>query len=248
MQQQHYHIDSADADSGTSSNLLVKLPLPLKAKKIVFTHFSLNNSFYNVSSANSSLQFVDTTSNVRNASVTVGFYSTGALLATAVQTAINAAGGTGTYTCTYNGTNGKFTIAETSGPTNFGLRFATGTNQIYEVLGFAATNLTGASSYTSPNVADFNGPNYIYLSSGALAGGCWKAPVFRKRQSNVILKIPITAGFASSNNYTNSLSEMCIEYSNEVSVPNLDFQILYPNGTELDLNGGSWSLSFITYN
>lgn len=246
-QQQHFHISSADASSGTSSNLTVNLPYPLKAKRILFTHFDFQNSLYNVNSSNNGLQFVDTTANVRNATVIVSSYGTGAALATAVQTAMNAAGGTGTYAVTYSATTGKFTIAETSGPTNFGINFASGSNQIYGLLGFAATNLSGASSYTGPNVADFSGPNYLYLSSGALASGCWKAPIFRTRESGVILKIPINSAFAASNAYVNSLSEMCLHYANEISASNLDFQLLYPDGTEAQLNGAVWSLSFITY-
>lgn len=70
-------------------------------------------------------------------------------LCKAIKDALASADGTGTYTVTYSRTTKKFTITRSAGTLN--LKFATGTNvatSIAATLGFAATDLTGALTYT----------------------------------------------------------------------------------------------------
>lgn len=90
----------------------------------------------------------------RVATIAAGNYATGAALATAIQTAMNAApGAVNTYTVTYGAVTKQFTIARNAGAAAVDLPFATGASfstSIHHDLGFADTNLTGALTYTGP--------------------------------------------------------------------------------------------------
>lgn len=90
------------------------------------------------------------------ATITPGTYAAGLTQATAgslckaIYDAIVAAEAVGTYTVSFSATTKKFTITRSAG--TFNVKFATGTNvarSIGSLLGFAATDLTGALTYTS---------------------------------------------------------------------------------------------------
>lgn len=94
----------------------------------------------------------------RTATIASGTYPTGALYAAAVQTALNAmAGAVNTYTCTYNTTTKKFTIARATGAATVTLEWLTGANEGESAgvdLGFFVTaDDTGATSYTGDEVS-----------------------------------------------------------------------------------------------
>jgi hypothetical protein len=88
----------------------------------------------------------------RVGTVAAGNYATGALYAAAVTTAMNnAPGHVNTYAVTYDAPTKKFTIARTAGAAAVDLPFATGANfalSVHRDLGFADTDLTGATTYT----------------------------------------------------------------------------------------------------
>lgn len=96
-----------------------------------------------------------TTSTTATATIPFGIYSTAASLASAIETAINAAVGTN-VTVTYSATTRKFTIA-TVDVSNFTLHW-TDTPEIgRSVLGFVvSSNDTGAATYTSDYVVVFD--------------------------------------------------------------------------------------------
>jgi hypothetical protein len=85
----------------------------------------------------------------RVATIANGWYKTPQDLAVAVKTALDASASADTFTVTYSNSTGKLTILS-SGST-FELLFATGANLAQSAaakLGFAATDLTGALTYT----------------------------------------------------------------------------------------------------
>jgi hypothetical protein len=98
--------------------------------------------------------------------VTPGEYATGALYATAVQTAMNAAAATNTYTVTYSTTTHKFTVARATGAATIALPWTTGTNvgtAVSSDLGFTADD-TGNTTY--------NGDAEAYVSKQFLILDC----------------------------------------------------------------------------
>lgn len=100
-----------------------------------------------------------TTDNVTDDAATIaeGIYQTPHALATAIASAIAAADPAETFTCTYSDTTGKFTIA-TSTSTVLSLLWQSGTNTATSAkttLGFANTDDTGATTYTSDTAQSF---------------------------------------------------------------------------------------------
>lgn len=95
----------------------------------------------------------------RVATIASGWYKTPQDLAVAVQTALNASPSADNFTVTYSNTTGKMTILS-SGST-FELLFATGVSLAQSAaakLGFTATDLTGALTYTGQNALSKSAP------------------------------------------------------------------------------------------
>lgn len=115
-------------------------------------------------------------SGVKVATIAAGLYTTGAALATAVQTALAAAYGTGTWTVTYNTSTFKFTI--THSITAFTLLPVTGANvattAVTELGWFAdtssATSQTGDAVYQSKAYVKFDLGSEMLVNAVALAG------------------------------------------------------------------------------
>lgn len=107
-------------------------------------------------SFNDRLDFTEGTTGAAVASIAVGNYATGALMAAQIQTAINDAATDNTYTCTFNTATGIFTIARDAGTATIDLDFATGptiARSVHLDLGYASTDVTGATSYAGDNAA-----------------------------------------------------------------------------------------------
>lgn len=96
---------------------------------------------------------------VRSVALTQMLYKSPHDAASALQTLMNAAGSSDTFTVKYysRGTDaGKFNISSSGG--TFELRFATGPNTastLATVFGYTATNKTGATNYTSQSVQNW---------------------------------------------------------------------------------------------
>lgn len=242
------HIEATDATIPPGStiadygNFTVELPFPIKCKEITPIQVTIPNSWYNVTSANYTIAWVDTTANNRSTTITARFY-TASQLATAIQTAMNAIGATGTYTCSYDANTGKFTIAEVAGPTNFQLSFATA-GCINNLIGFNSVNKSGAATYTSDNVANVTGPSAIYISSANLSRGFVQS-IFRKNQSSVVMKIPVDVQAQSTIVYANQLADYAIKFPSQTTINKLDFKLLFPDGTQVDMNGVPWNITFV---
>lgn len=101
---------------------------------------------HNVTSDNQYINFDEGSGDIA-ATIAVGSY-TPTDFATAIQTAMNAAG-TYTYTVTFDRDDRTITIASSSG--NFSLLASSGDNVdfgAWTLMGFAATDVSGSSSYT----------------------------------------------------------------------------------------------------
>lgn len=106
---------------------------------------------------NDQLTFLDN-GVARTAQLTVGNYSTPTAFAAHVTARLNSVAVTNTYLCSYNSGTSKYTIARATGAGTFGLPFATGAavaagRSCHLDLGFASTDVTGATTYTAGNVS-----------------------------------------------------------------------------------------------
>ncbi len=106
---------------------------------------------------NDRINFTEGTTGDANAILAVGNYATGALLATHIQTQMDAAATDNTYTVTYSVSTNKFTIARATGTDTFGLEWDTGPNKTRSIaacIGFSdAADDTGSTSYEADTVS-----------------------------------------------------------------------------------------------
>jgi hypothetical protein len=124
------------------------------ANKFAELDFSFEGTkyLYNALKVTATTKYIDFTDDTgtKAAVVVEGTYSTPIDLAVAIAVAINTASPTKTAVCTYSSSTGKFTISSNS--IVFSLLFSTGTNaanDIAQLIGYTATNKTGAVTYTS---------------------------------------------------------------------------------------------------
>lgn len=120
---------------------------------------------------NDAFDFTEGSNGDASATLTAGNYATPALMATQLQTQINAAATDNTYTVTYSTTTYKFTIARSTGSDTFGLEHNTGSNAATSCsldLGFlVAADDTGALTYTADS-ASYKSREYIVIDTGAV--------------------------------------------------------------------------------
>jgi hypothetical protein len=103
---------------------------------------------------------------VKVATIAAGNYATGALLGAAIVTALTAADGATTWTCTYNAGTKIFTIG---GSANFILLFATGANIATGTgkdLGFAVADTANAVSQVA-GLASYHSREFILFDFGS---------------------------------------------------------------------------------
>jgi len=114
-------------------------------------------SFYNINSTNNTFIFNDGVAD-RTVTLTPGQYDY-ITFPTEIQTKMNTFGIL-TFTVVYNPNTKNLTITETSGPTNFDLKFVS-TDEICDFIGFLRQTYTGVSTYTAPYITNFRPYNYI---------------------------------------------------------------------------------------
>lgn len=243
MTNYHLHIDPSTDAVGVSpasdynvnpSNCIIQLSDPIRPREITPVQFTASYSWYPIE-ANNVLTLVDTIGATKSCAVAVADYSNAASgLATAVNDAITASGAAGTITCTYSSTTNAYTIAASG---NITLRFDLNIH-LASMLGFNPSTLSGAASYASTAIPNLTGPNYLMLLSDELAAS---KTVFGGRKRPVILKIPVDVSWGSVINYN-------VDYDAEISkrgdeINKLDFKLVYPDNTLVNLNGQTWSLS-----
>lgn len=175
-----------------------------------------------------------------NVQVPVGTY-TGTTLAAAVQTALAAADATAT--CSYSTLTGKFTIARTGA---FSMPFATGTHAATSVrrqLGFAATDLAAAATYTGDAVGDLTYPAQCRVRSRALALGLPRYVGADSARSTELARVPLSAVFGGVNHWTADLADADYVYpTSGVLIDRIDVQLYDEYDRLLDLNGRDWDL------
>lgn len=135
-----------DSDSATitySSQYSASFPASY-ARDTVRSHYWKQGGYFNVTSSTLNIYINDGTN--RTALITTTSYATGALLAAAVQSALNSV--SSSWTCTYSTTTGKFTIARTSGTCV--LRLTQTTNAGWDLLGFVGTTDRSGSASSFP--------------------------------------------------------------------------------------------------
>lgn len=191
--------------------------------KIVFPY-----SFYNISSRkeNKTLSVVDSTATTINVTIDDGNWNITDLIAQ-IETDL-LAGSTDTFALTYNSKTGKVTISNSTG--NFSITWS---SEIYKILGFESTSLSGSSSYTSANLINVS-DNVIYLCSSQLSRLQSKEqnPLGRE----IIEVIPLTQSFGNQIVYIPQ-QKIYNKICSPTRLSIMDFYLIDSDARILDLNG-----------
>lgn len=175
-----------------------------------------------------------------NVQVPVGTY-TGTTLAAALQTALVAADATAT--CTYSTLTGKFTIARTGA---FSMPWSTGTHadtNLRRQLGFAATDLAAAATYTGGLVADLTYPSQCFVRSRALALGAPRYVGSTTARTTEIARVPLSSVFGGINHWSADLADADYVYLTAGNLlDRIDIQLYDEYDRLLELNGRDWEL------
>lgn len=233
--------DAVNSAPGSSysvdfSNCIINLDQGMIIKKVTPRVFSCSNSWFPIA-ANNVLNFIDIGSTVRAAPVAIADYSAQeTALAAAVQAAMVATGATGTPVCTYSSATNTFTIGSSAA---FQVKFSQNP-VLASMLGFKPVDLSGASSYTSTITPNITGPSYLMLISNSLGHS---KTIFRRHINAVLLRIPVNVSHGSTISFPVDYCADIYHGENGKNIAAMDFKLVYPNGTPVNLNGIPWSLS-----
>ena len=118
---------------------------------------------------NFNLDFTEGTSGAATAVIPLDNYPTGAAMAAAIETAMNAAATDNTYTVTYSGITNLFTIARSVGVDTIDLNWSTGPNSAESVgvdIGFdVSADDTGLTTYVA-DFASFGSRSWVKFDFG----------------------------------------------------------------------------------
>jgi hypothetical protein len=241
-------VDSRDRNYGrhaSSSQFVVSLPGRLRnVRSALLLDAQIPSSFYVVCAARATNSMtVELDGSTNTVTVPDGNY-TATQMSTALQTALNAAFGTGVFTVTFSSTTQKFTLAATgtivvdttgAGPyTAWGLGY---------FLGFPRNALhTGTDTVTGTSVANLNPESFVCVHVDELDGieqcAMYGDGVSGRR---CLAKIPITG-----DSFTYTMIDQNVAYSElkaQADVTQLTVALRFHDGTLVDLNGQEWSFT-----
>jgi hypothetical protein len=258
MQKKSVYINSNNRISGTNENFFIsdsnRYSLPPQYVKLVSA--SIPYTWYSISTSNSSLSVSEPPSITQTVITIPSNNYTGTTLATALQTALNSAGLTHTYTVTYSGTTNLFTISATG---NFILHFAA-SGSLASQLGFASNSTTtSATSVTSTMQAQFLTDYEIFICSNLVSGidnGYAEFVSGSAINSQILAVVPIDStpqntiinytndGMNPSYNINQSLYGKLLSYG-DLTPKLINFFLAFPSGNIVNLNNYHWSATLM---
>jgi len=235
-------IDSRDKSSGTTTNFSIDLDSNgvatlNKVKRIEFTHIEIPYTFYSVTSSNNEVNFLNTADEAKTATIPAGNY-TGATLATALQTAMNAE--MSGFTIAYDANTQKLAA------TNAAQFTMSGTGDGAAIVGFTAAIAKGTSA-TATNPVQVQGPQYLMLKSVALSRMRGRTRKYFNGTGfdDTVYRIPVNVA-AGSVIHSYNRGDKYILTPKALQLPSsLDFELEDDRGNTLDLNNQHWSLEML---
>lgn len=234
-------LSSADRSSGTNDAPVWRLSRPVTVRRALLSAATIPNAMYTISTGVNDV--IPTTSG--NATISPGVY-TPTNLAAAAQTALLALGGSA-FTCTYSTTTLKFTIAR--GATVFGINWLTGSNatNARRELGFSATDLAAATTYTGDLAVSGSEPAALLLRSAELSG-CAAPGVYtvgNVEDATTIARVPLAGALGSGASSYEAVMSLETQTYSTTGIVLREFSITLwdaATGRAVSLNGAPWSV------
>lgn len=216
----------------TSSNFKVKLDTPLTIKRVALSKCMIPNTIYNINSGNNIIGFNDGSN--KTATITPGMYTTSSIKG-AIESALNTASGTLTFTYTYNNVTGMVTLSATG---SFALRFGSvSANSAASWLGFGPVDTVSAASHTGDNISDMG-----YSTPYILVNVFNTASVIGSAGSKATWVVPINAASDQYISYEATSPEgdqpICMNPLQPTTI--ISVSLTDAAGNFIDLNGGEW--------
>lgn len=232
MSSQTLLLRSADRSSGNSSDFWInELPTTLEGDYIVKNVALINTVNTIRTGINDTLQFVYGVT-PKTATVAAGVYSTGAALATAVQTAMNAQ--QNNFTVTYSSTTEKLTI------TSSGSNFTLVSGQIFLVIGFdltASASSTAAASQVSDNFINLNPLLSVSINCQQSLRASWESICPAPKSGSIY--VPLARTWGSTESYTALDLMQTLSFNRS---KNVRFIVCDTSNNTVSLNGSEWEI------
>lgn len=235
-------VNSKDRLSGTSSdfNYQIKYYGKEEVQSYRIGKITIPYSFYNIKQQFFRFYYNGSPSNV---DIPAGNYSAQSLatyLTNEISNSIPA-----TVTVTYSSITNKFTVVVPT-PNTFYFDFIDFTAfqySLYRALGFPKIT-TVASSYTSPNCANLNASDNLYIFSQALS--FYTPSIFQTQRANIIQLVPILVNPFNFIFYEN---QQQIDFpTNFQTISTFDVKLVDDYGQTVDLNGLDWTFEIQLFN
>jgi hypothetical protein len=218
-------LDTKNRFSGTVTNGKFAIPRVDNVSSFQIDKVSFFNSQYTVDSRNNKIYFNDGSD--RTGTVASAQY-TGATIATAIQTAMNAA--SSGYSVSYDSSTNKLTLSHAS---SFVLTLSNTTNAIWDFIGFATgTDSSSTTSHTSTNQINLTS-KYIYMTLDIADN----PELSNELPENVALILLNDSSWGSLINYDNPVSIK----SNKRNFKFLTYKVYDDRDNIIDANGISFS-------
>ena len=226
--------------STSSSNFKISLAKEIWGKYQVL-YVQIYNTFYSVQTGlNDTIYFNENSTN-KTATLPAGLYTTSgsASILTAIGTAMTtASGGFATFTATLGASSQFITISSTQ---NFSLKFGTNTApslpSAANVLGFANSDTSAATSAVATNVPNLGGPTDISISIEEAGSNEW----INGQGAYGQLLIPMNVSWGSLKYYSAYEFPQLIEFDRPQQT--ISVKIKDTDNNLRSLNGSEWVIA-----
>ncbi len=232
-------LSSADRTSGTNDAPVWRLARPTLVRRALVSAATIPNTMYTIVAGVSAI----IPTSLGNATITAGVY-TPTTLAAAAQTALVAVDAT--FTCTYSAATLRFTIARGAGV--FGLNWASGSAaNARRELGFAATDLAAAATYTGDAAVSGSEPAAILLRSAELSG-CAAPGVYAAgnvEDSTTVARVPLAGSLGVGASSYEAVMALESQIYSTTGIVLREFSITLwdaASGRAVSLNGAPWTV------
>jgi len=235
----HISLSSNDrtSDSISESNFRYRLPNSISdVKSVVIDKICIPVSWYVVMTGINDTIVLTDVSDTYTATLSPGVYSA-SQLASHAQTQIRSAFTTdNAHTVSLDATTYKFTIANTS--TNFSLDWSDSTAQ--KLFGWTDSDVASGASHTAPNIYNLSYSNKIYIISNILAT---RVNILGNNYRKTLFSSVINESFGELITFDNQGQNWTHFYGNSKDLYELDFKLVFEDGTLIPLNGVDWSIT-----
>ena len=229
----HLVVQSADRQSGSSSDFRVQIPTFSRCGSVALLSASIPNTLYNINETNDTLSWYNVET-LKTATIPHGAYGVTDLIAVLTEY-MNDADPGNTYTVSYSPVTMKITVD--ADPEQISLALSEG-DALWRVLGFTAGITTYPSySHTGDSVLRLDFPAYLYIDIGLPAADVVNTAWTR---ANYIVPMENISQYVQVYNRSATFDQLQC-YSLGAGVSTLNVRLMRPDGTLADLNGGDWS-------